>query len=39
MIDRILPRVRITQLLSEVAKRTGCVGRFTELRSGKVHRN
>jgi TnpA family transposase len=39
VIDRLLPKVRITQLLSEVARRTGFVDRFTELRSGRVHPN
>ena len=39
VIDRLLPKVRITQLLTEVARRTGFVDRFTELRSGKVHPN
>ena len=39
LVDRLLPKVRITRLLSEVARRTGFVERFTELRSGKVHPN
>ncbi len=38
-IDRLLPKVRITRLVSEVARRTGFVERFTELRSGKIHPN
>ena len=38
-IDRLLPKVRITRLLAEVARRTGFVERFTELRSGKIHPN
>jgi TnpA family transposase len=33
------PKVRITRLLSEVARRTGFTDRFTELRSGKIHPN
>jgi hypothetical protein len=38
-VDRLLPKVRITRLLSEVARRTGFTDRFTELRSGKIHPN
>ncbi|MBP8062250.1 MAG: Tn3 family transposase [Brevundimonas sp.] len=39
IVDRLLPKVRITRLLSEVAQRTGFTDRFTELRSGKTHPN
>ena len=39
IVDRLLPKVRITRLLSEVARRTGFTDRFTELRSGKTHPN
>ena len=39
IVDRFLPKVRITRLLSEVAQRTGFTDRFTELRSGKTHPN
>ncbi len=38
-VDRLLPKVRITRLLSEVARRTGFTDWFTELRSGKIHPN
>jgi hypothetical protein len=37
VVDRLLPKVRITRLLSEVARRTGFTDQFTELRSGKTH--
>ena len=39
IVDRLLPKVRITRLLSEVARRTGFTDRFIELRSGKTHPN
>jgi TnpA family transposase len=39
VVDRLLPKVRVTHLLSEVARRTGFTDRFTELRSGKPHSN
>jgi len=38
-LDALLPRVRITELLLEVAERTGFLGAFRELRSGKEHDN
>ena len=34
-LDRLMPRVRITELLHEVARRTGFAHAFTDLRSGK----
>nr|WP_172687275.1 Tn3 family transposase [Ancylobacter novellus] len=39
MIDDILPRIRITELLTEVARRTGFLSAFTDLRSGRPHDN
>ncbi|TSD86107.1 Tn3 family transposase [Mycobacterium sp. KBS0706] len=39
MIDGILPRVRVTELLTEVARRTGFLSAFTDLRSGRPHDN
>ena len=38
-LDGLLPRVRITELLLEVAERTGFLSAFRELRSGKEHDN
>jgi hypothetical protein len=35
----ILPRIRITELLTEVARRTGFLSAFTDLRSGRPHDN
>jgi TnpA family transposase len=34
-LDRLLPHVRITELLQEVARRTGFAHAFTDLRSGR----
>lgn len=38
-VDRLMPRVRITELLAEVANRTGFLCAFPELRSGRAHLN
>src|SRR3546814_3645381 len=38
-LDTLLPRVRITELLLEVAERTGFLNAFRDLRSGKEHEN
>jgi hypothetical protein len=38
-LDALLPRVRITELLLEVAERTGFLTAFRDLRSGKEHDN
>jgi|TARA_B100000378_G_scaffold228702_1_gene193201 TnpA family transposase len=38
-LDALLPRVRITELLVEVAERTGFLSAFRDLRSGKEHDN
>lgn len=38
-LDRLMPRVRITELLHEVARRTGFAHAFTDLRSGKLVEN
>lgn len=38
-VDGLMPVVRITELLAEVARRTGFLSRFVELRSGKTHPN
>ncbi len=38
-LDTLLPRVRITELLLEVAERTGFLTAFRDLRSGKEHDN
>lgn len=38
-LDTLLPRVRITELLLEVAERTGFLSAFRDLRSGKEHDN
>jgi len=38
-LDSLLPRVRITELLLEVAERTGFLTAFRDLRSGKAHDN
>ena len=37
MIDGLMPRIRITDLLWEVNVRTGFLDAFTDLRSGRVH--
>ena len=37
MIDGLMPRIRITDLLCEVNARTGFLDAFTDLRSGRVH--
>ncbi len=37
MIDGLMPRIRITDLLWEVNARTGFLDAFTDLRSGRVH--
>ena len=34
-----MPKVRITELLAEVASRTGFLCAFPELRSGRAHPN
>lgn len=36
-LDALLPRVRITELLFEVAERTGFLAAFRDVRSGKQH--
>ena len=38
-VDRLMPKVRITELLAEVASRTGFLCAFPELRSGRAHSN
>lgn len=38
-VDRLMPRVRITELLAEVEARTGFLCAFPELRSGRAHSN
>ena len=38
-VDRLMPKVRITELLAEVARRTGFLCAFPELRSGRAHPN
>jgi TnpA family transposase len=38
-IDAMLPHVRITELLAEVAHHTGFLDSFAELRSGRAHPN
>ena len=38
-LDTLLPRVRIIELLLEVAERTGFLNAFRDLRSGKEHDN
>src|SRR3546814_14064882 len=38
-LDTLLPRVSITELLLEVAERTGFLNAFSDLRSGKEHDN
>jgi TnpA family transposase len=38
-IDAMLPQVRITELLAEVARHTGFLDSFAELRSGRTHPN
>lgn len=38
-LDTLLPPVRITELLLEVAERTGFLNAFRDLRSGKEHDN
>jgi hypothetical protein len=37
VVDRLMPRVRITELLAEVDTRTGFTAAFPELRSGRQH--
>jgi hypothetical protein len=39
IIDDLLPRIRITELLADVDRRTGFAANFTELRSGRRHDN
>ncbi|SDG57985.1 Tn3 family transposase [Thalassobaculum litoreum] len=39
MIDDLMPRVRVTELLTEVARRTGFLAAFTDLRTGRPHDN
>lgn len=38
-IDALMPRIRITELLWDVANRTGFLEAFTDLRSGRSHEN
>src|SRR3546814_19653757 len=38
-LDALVPRVRITELLVEVAERPGFLSAFRDLRSGKEHDN
>jgi len=38
-IDAMMPRIRITELLWDVANRTGFLEAFTDLRSGRNHEN
>ena len=38
-IDTMMPRIRITELLWDVANRTGFLEAFTDLRSGRNHEN
>lgn len=38
-IDALLPRIRITELLNEVHRRTGFAAKFVDLRTGKPHEN
>jgi len=38
-LDALLPRVRVTELLREVAARTGFLSAFRDLRRGKTHDN
>ena len=38
-LDALLPRVRITELLREVARRTSFLSAFRDLRTGKTHDN
>lgn len=38
-IDALMPRIRITELLWDVANRTGFLDAFTDLRSGRNHEN
>lgn len=39
VIDGMLPRIRITELLNEVNRRTGFATKFTDLRTGRPHEN
>jgi TnpA family transposase len=38
-IDAVMPRIRITELLWDVARHTGFLEAFTDLRSGRTHAN
>ena len=38
-IDAVMPRIRITELLWDVARHTGFLESFTDLRSGRTHAN
>lgn len=38
-IDSLMPRIRITELLWDVAGKTGFLDGFRDLRSGKIHEN
>ncbi len=38
-IDAVMPRIRITELLWDVARHTGFLGAFTDLRSGRANTN
>ena len=39
VLDGMLPRIRITELLNEVHRRTGFAAKFSDLRTGRPHEN